>query len=88
LSVLKTPGGVALGARGRGRVGARDEEARAHAGLGRAYLALGDALRTRDHLRRSLDRYTDLGSPEAAEVRALLAVAGPPPRHAAAAGSG
>ena len=57
-------------------------------GAGGACLALADAPRARDHLRRSLDRYTDLGSPEAAEVRALLAVTGQPPRHATAAGSG
>jgi hypothetical protein len=53
-----------------------DQQARAHAGLGRAYHILGDADRTRAHLERALTLYTDLGTPEADRIRADLAAAG------------
>jgi tetratricopeptide (TPR) repeat protein len=55
-----------------GRFGYPYEQARAHAGLGHAYQALGRHDRARDHWREALDRFTRLGVPEAAEIRARL----------------
>jgi tetratricopeptide (TPR) repeat protein len=67
--------------------GARDQQARAHAGLGYAARALGDPAATRAHLTTALALYTQLGMPEADEVRRQLevgwrdsAVAPPPSR--------
>jgi DNA-binding SARP family transcriptional activator/Flp pilus assembly protein TadD len=51
----------------------RDPQARAHNGLGHAHHALGDADRARLHWGEALTLYTDLGFPEADEVRARLA---------------
>jgi DNA-binding SARP family transcriptional activator len=53
--------------------GGRDQEARAHAGLGRAHQALRDVGVARQHFTRALDIYTDLGTPDADQVRAYLA---------------
>lgn len=48
------------------------EQARAHSGLARAYLAEGDLDRARYHQQDALRRYTRLGMPEADEIRALF----------------
>lgn len=45
--------------------------ARAHAGLGRAHQVLDDRARARHHYRRALRLHTDLGTPDAAELRPL-----------------
>jgi tetratricopeptide (TPR) repeat protein len=58
----------------------RDQQARAHAGLGRAHAALGDPARARRNYERALGLYTELGQPEAAEVRAQLAALQQSPR--------
>jgi tetratricopeptide (TPR) repeat protein len=63
--------------------GGRDEEARAHAGLARAYRALADEAEADEHLRRALDLYAELGSPEAEQLRAWQTASGQPTRHAA-----
>jgi hypothetical protein len=67
--------------------GGRGEVARAHAGLAQAYRALADGTQADEHLRRALDLYAELGSPEAEQMRARQAASGQPPRHVAA-GSG
>jgi tetratricopeptide (TPR) repeat protein/transcriptional regulator with XRE-family HTH domain len=54
-------------------VDCRDQEARAHAGLGQAQHALGRRGPARQHWQEALRRYTDLASPEADRVRAVLA---------------
>lgn len=46
--------------------------AMANEGLGHAFRALGDAGRNRYHWQQALTRYTELGAPEAARLRALL----------------
>jgi tetratricopeptide (TPR) repeat protein/transcriptional regulator with XRE-family HTH domain len=52
--------------------GDRLEEARAHDGLGNACHALGDTAGASRHWQAALARYTDMGVPEAARVRARL----------------
>jgi tetratricopeptide (TPR) repeat protein/transcriptional regulator with XRE-family HTH domain len=52
---------------------ARDQQARAHRGLGRIQQSQGDPGRARHHYREALAVYTDLGSPEAEEIRTRLA---------------
>ncbi|MEN3358558.1 MAG: hypothetical protein V7637_2540 [Mycobacteriales bacterium] len=54
---------------GARRTGDRDQQARAHAGIARA-----DPAGARGHLRRALALYTELGTPEADQTRAQLAV--------------
>lgn len=56
-------------ARGVGNV---PEEARADDGLARAHRDLGATDAAREHARRALAAYTDLGVPEAGEIRAFL----------------
>ncbi|WP_219825854.1 AfsR/SARP family transcriptional regulator [Nonomuraea typhae] len=56
-----------------GEIGVLPEQARAHRGLAGAYLDLHRVDLVRDHAKRALDLYTHLGTPEAAEVRAMLA---------------
>jgi tetratricopeptide (TPR) repeat protein len=46
------------------------EEARAHDGIGNACDALGETSRSRSHWERALSLYTELGTPEAEQVRA------------------
>jgi DNA-binding SARP family transcriptional activator/tetratricopeptide (TPR) repeat protein len=58
------------------RTGDKAEEARAHDGLARAYHAAGDPGQARRHWRQALALYTELGTPEAGEVRAQLSAAG------------
>jgi DNA-binding SARP family transcriptional activator/Flp pilus assembly protein TadD len=55
------------------QIGDRKEQARAHDGLARACEAAGEHAKARQHLDEALTRYTDLGAPEAADVRARLA---------------
>ena len=50
----------------------RHDQARAHDGLGRACRAFGDELQARRHWEQALAIYTELGVPEAAEVRGRL----------------
>jgi tetratricopeptide (TPR) repeat protein len=49
-----------------------DQQARAHAGIARAHRSLGDDVPARRHYEAALTRYTELGMPQAAEVRAAL----------------
>jgi hypothetical protein len=58
------------------QAGDRCEQARAHNGLARSHDAEGDPVQAGDHWRRALARYTDLGLPEAADVRAQLTALG------------
>jgi DNA-binding SARP family transcriptional activator len=57
-------------------VGYRLGEARARLLLGHAYHRRGDAAAAATHWRQALARFTDLGAPEADQVRALLPGAG------------
>jgi tetratricopeptide (TPR) repeat protein len=52
----------------------RDEQARAHDGIARTLQATGRPHRARQHWRDALTLYSDLGVPEADEIRAHLAV--------------
>ncbi|WFE36371.1 tetratricopeptide repeat protein [Micromonospora sp. WMMD975] len=54
-------------------IGARDQQARAQAGLAGAHRALADRDRARAHYRHALTIYTDLGTPEADQIRTCLA---------------
>jgi len=49
------------------------EQARAHKGLGQAHRATGDAEQARWHWQQALSLFTELGAPEADQVRAHLA---------------
>jgi tetratricopeptide (TPR) repeat protein len=51
----------------------RYEQARAHTGLGHAHYALGHPDRARHHYQHTLTGYTDLGVPQADQIRAHLA---------------
>ena len=53
-------------------IGDREQQARACAGLGHAHQALGDPARAREYYQHALTLYTDLGMPEADEIRARL----------------
>jgi DNA-binding SARP family transcriptional activator/tetratricopeptide (TPR) repeat protein len=57
------------------QVGARGQQARAHAGVGHAHHSLGDADLARTHYERACALYTELGMPEAEELRARLEAA-------------
>ncbi|HEV7961375.1 MAG TPA: tetratricopeptide repeat protein [Actinoplanes sp.] len=59
-------------------ISARVQQARAHAGLGHAQHALNDAAGARQHYQRALTIYTDLGMPEADQIRAHLTTPGSP----------
>jgi DNA-binding SARP family transcriptional activator/Tfp pilus assembly protein PilF len=65
------------------RAGERYEQARAHQGMAAVYEAAGDLAAAGVHWRQALRRYSRLGTPEAAEVRARLAAADPGDRTAA-----
>jgi tetratricopeptide (TPR) repeat protein len=54
------------------RIGDKYQQARAHDGLGRLHQAIGDPLQARHHWQRALARYTELGTPEADQIRARL----------------
>ncbi len=54
-------------------IGDKYQQARALAGLGRAYHAAGDEDQARQHGQQALELFTELGVPEADEVRAHLA---------------
>ncbi len=60
------------------QIGDKYEQARAHAGLGRAHHAAGNAGQARGHWQQALALYTELGAPEADQVRAQLAGRVPP----------
>jgi DNA-binding SARP family transcriptional activator/Tfp pilus assembly protein PilF len=57
------------------RAGDPPEQARAYDGLGHAYRATGDDEQARVYWRQALALYTELGVPEANQIRALLAAA-------------
>ena len=57
------------------QTGARYEQARAHDGLALAYHATGDLGQSRQRWQQALALYTELGTPEAEEVRARLTAA-------------
>jgi hypothetical protein len=59
------------------QIGNKHEQARAHNGLACAHGATGDPARAVDHWQHALTLYTDLGAPEAVQVRMRLATAGP-----------
>jgi tetratricopeptide (TPR) repeat protein len=52
--------------------GEREQQARAHTGLGHAHHSLGDPARARHHYQEALALYTDLGLPEADQIRTHL----------------
>jgi DNA-binding SARP family transcriptional activator/tetratricopeptide (TPR) repeat protein len=54
------------------QTGSRYEQARAHDGLARGYHATGDHGQARHHWQHALAAYTDMGVPEAGQVRARL----------------
>jgi DNA-binding SARP family transcriptional activator/Tfp pilus assembly protein PilF len=56
-----------------GQIGHKQHQARAHDGLGRCYQVSGQIGLARDHWQRALALYTELGAPEADDVRTLLA---------------
>ncbi|HEY7265692.1 MAG TPA: tetratricopeptide repeat protein [Trebonia sp.] len=62
--------GVALGL--AAQAGEKYQEARAHRGLGEARRASGDPSGARRHWRQALDLFSELGTPEADQVRAQL----------------
>jgi DNA-binding SARP family transcriptional activator/Tfp pilus assembly protein PilF len=55
-----------------GQIGDKKQQACAHEGLGHAYAAAGDRDQARRHWQDALALYTELGVPEAAQVRARL----------------
>jgi DNA-binding SARP family transcriptional activator/tetratricopeptide (TPR) repeat protein len=55
------------------RIGDKYQQARAHQGLGQAYRAGGDPGGTRRHWQEALTLFTELGTPEADQIRAQLA---------------
>jgi tetratricopeptide (TPR) repeat protein len=57
-----------------GQAGDRFEQARAHAGLARSHQPAGDPARALDHWHEALALYTELGTPEADQIRAQLLV--------------
>jgi tetratricopeptide (TPR) repeat protein len=57
------------------KIGLKHDRARAYRGLGRVHQRTGSPDEAREHLRRALALYIELGVPEAEEVRALLAEA-------------
>ncbi|GAA4051804.1 AfsR/SARP family transcriptional regulator [Nonomuraea soli] len=57
----------------RGATRDRPEQARAHEGLARAHLSLGQEDQAREHGQAALRLYEELGVPESDEVRAFLA---------------
>ena len=62
------------------QTGEREGEARAHSGLAAGYHAAGEFPLARQHWEQALAAYTELGAPEAGNVRAKLASAdGQPP---------
>jgi tetratricopeptide repeat protein len=60
--------------------GDRAQHARALTGIGRAHRTLGNRVLAREHYQHALAIYTDLGMPEADQVRTDLAAIGPAPR--------
>ncbi len=62
------------------QIGDRYEQARAHDGLAHTHLATSDSDLARHHWQQALTRYTDLGIPDAEDIRTHLATLG----HAAA----
>jgi len=57
-------------------IGDDAQHARAHTGLGHAHHALDNPISACQHYQHALTIYTDLGMPEADEIRALLAALG------------
>jgi DNA-binding SARP family transcriptional activator/Tfp pilus assembly protein PilF len=57
------------------QIGDKHQQARAHEGLGSAYRATGNLGKARSHWQEALGLYTELGVPEAEQVRAQLASA-------------
>jgi tetratricopeptide (TPR) repeat protein len=57
-----------------GQTGDKFEQARAHAGLARSRQPAGDPAQALDHWHEALALYTELGTPEADQIRAQLAV--------------
>jgi DNA-binding SARP family transcriptional activator/tetratricopeptide (TPR) repeat protein len=58
-----------------GRIGDKYQQARAHNGLGHAYYATGNIGQARSRWQEALTLYTELGAPEADQVRAQLTAA-------------
>lgn len=57
------------------QIGGKYQQARAHSGLARAWQAVGALDEARRHWHQALSRYTELGAPEADQVRAHLTIA-------------
>jgi hypothetical protein len=66
---------------------ARSQQARAHCGLASACQVTGDSGQARSHGQQALARYTDLGIPEAEQVRAEITAAAGAQREPPASGS-
>jgi tetratricopeptide (TPR) repeat protein/DNA-binding XRE family transcriptional regulator len=58
------------------RAGEKYEQARAHEGLAGVYAASGTQSRARRHWREALIRYTEVGAPQAEQIRAKLEAPG------------
>jgi hypothetical protein len=58
----------------RSAIGNKDEQARAHNGLGQAHHAIGDPGQACHHCQEALALYAELGAPEADQVRDQLTV--------------
>ena len=63
------------------QIGEQEERARAHDGLAQGYWATSDFAQARGHWEEALARYTDLGAPQAEQVRARLSMPSGPGSH-------
>jgi hypothetical protein len=74
LSLARAQHAAALGL--ASQIGAKLQQARAHHGLARGHEAVFDPGQARPHWQQALALYTDLGVPEAGQVRAEVAATG------------
>ncbi|WP_410813429.1 ATP-binding protein [Micromonospora sp. 067-2] len=54
-------------------IGELEQQARAHTGIGRAHETLAEPALARQHYQQALTLYTELGTPDIGQIRALLA---------------
>jgi Flp pilus assembly protein TadD len=55
-------------------IGDRDQQARAHTGLGHTHHTLGNSARARQQYQHALTLYTHLGMPDADQIRAYITI--------------